>query len=251
MRPPSPPTARPPRPLTAPRAGLAALTAAVLLSGCGGSSGGSVADPIPDQTSSTSAPSPEATPEPSPEASPVVTEPADGTDLPGGLLMVGDKSVYLDGFFGVRVPEGWSATLAEVPLLSTTPPGGETELDASALSQSLVLNPEASPRGATLSLVHYEHSDSVPDLDRFTPAIVDLLSGDGSTIGGSSEVTIGKQPGRLHQVTSASGANGVMVTLRAGDEYFFILSLAADTSYAGDVGDMLASISMVPEALHS
>ena len=223
----------------------------MLLSGCGGSSGGSVADPVPDQTSSTSAPSPEATPEPSPEASPVVTEPADGTDLPGGLLMVGDKSVYLDGFFGVRVPEGWSATLAEVPLLSTTPPGGETELDASALSQSLVLNPEARPRGATLSLVHYEHSDSVPDLDRFTPAIVDLLSGDGSTIGDSSEVTIGKQPGRLHQVTSASGANGVMVTLRAGDEYFFILSLAADTSYAGDVGNMLASISMVPEALHS
>ncbi|MAS55754.1 MAG: hypothetical protein CMJ44_14225 [Pimelobacter sp.] len=223
----------------------------MLLSGCGGSSGGSVADPVPDQTSSTSAPSPEATPEPSPEASPVVTEPADGTDLPGGLLMVGDKSVYLDGFFGVRVPERWSATLAEVPLLSTTPPGGESELDASALSQSLVLNPEASPRGATLSLVHYEHSDSVPDLDRFTPAIADLLSGDGSTIGDSSEVTIGKQPGRLHQVTSASGANGVMVTLRAGDEYFFILSLAADTSYAGDVGDMLASISMVPEALHS
>ena len=69
----------------------------MLLSGCGGSSGGSVADPVPDQTSSTSAPSPEATPEPSPEASPVVTEPADGTDLPGGLLMVGDKSVYWIG----------------------------------------------------------------------------------------------------------------------------------------------------------
>ena len=165
--------------------------------------------------------------------------------------MVGDKSVFLDGFFGVRVPAGWSVTSADVPLLSTTPPGGETDLDPDALTQSLILNPDASPRGATFALVHYEHSDSVPSLDRFTPAVVKLLSGDGSEIGEPSEVTIGKQPGRLHQVTSASGAKGILVTLKAGDEYFFLLSLASESAYAGDAAEMLGSVSMVPEALHA
>lgn len=240
------------------RPGLAGVVAAVLVSaGCGGGSDDSPGTALSGESLPTASESPtsEAPTEdpvtPSPSPAPEAPEETDAADVPGGVVMVGDKSVFLDGFFGVRLPEGWSVTSAEVPLRSVTPEGGETELDASALSQSLVLNPDASPRGATLALVHYEHSDSVPDLVRFSTAVVDLLSGDGSQIGESSEVTIGKQPGRLHQVTSSSGSNGVLITLRAADEYFFLLSLAAESEYAGDTAELLGSISMVPEALHS
>ena len=196
--------------------------------------------PAPTESEPTSEPTDVATEDPEPES----------PDVPGGVVLVGDKSVMLDGFVGVRIPEGWSITAAEVPLLSSAPPG-ETDLDASALAQSLVINPDASPRGATFSLVHYEHSNVVPSLGRFDSAVADLLSGDGSQIADSSEVTIGGQGALLHQVKSASGANGVLVTLKSGDEYFFILSLVSESAYAADTGEMLSSVSFVPEALHN
>ena len=227
-------------------AGAVALGTVLVATGaCGGSDGEDAAD---DPTTSATPSSPAPTES---EPTEVATDDPESPDVPGGVVMVGDKSVMLDGFIGVRIPEGWSITSADVPLLSATPAGEpETELDASALAQSLVLNPDASPRGATFSLVHYEHSDSVPDLGRFSSAVVDLLSGDGSQIADPSEATIGGQTALLHQVKSASGANGVMVALKSGEEYFFILSLVSETAYAEEVGEMLTSVSFVPEALH-
>jgi hypothetical protein len=225
---------------------IAALTGAAC-----GASGGDTAEADATTTTAEAEPATTTTTEPptttsTTEAEPEPQEPSGDDD---GVVMVGDKSVMLDGFIGVRIPAGWSITSSRPLEPSSSPPGGETELDTDALVQALVINPVDAPRGASFVLVHYEHSDSVPDLDRFTEAVTGLLSGDGSTIGAAKEATIGSQPGRLHQVKSASGMNGVLITLESGDEFFFLLSLVADQAYAADAGDMIASVSLVPEAL--
>jgi hypothetical protein len=238
-------SARPVRPLLA---GIALAVAVLGGVGCGASGSDTAeadaattttAEPTTTTTEAPAATTTTTEPEPEPEPS--------GDD--GGVVMVGDKSVMLDGFIGVRIPDGWSITSSRPLEPSSSPPGGETELDTDALVQALVINPDDAPRGASFVLVHYEHSDSVPDLDRFTEAVTGLLSGDGSTIGAAKEATIGSQPARLHQVQSASGMNGVLITLESGGEFFFLLSLVDDQTYAADAGDMIASVSLVPEAL--
>ena len=233
------------RPLLAAAAvGVAALAGA----GCGASGSDSAEA---DATTTTVEPTTTTTTEPPTTTTEVEPEPEpeepSGDD--GGVLMVGDKSVMLDGFIGVRIPQGWSITSSRALEPSSSPAGGETELDPDALVQALVINPDDAPRGASFVLVHYQHSDSVPDLDLFTEAVTGLLSGDGSKIGAAKEAAIGSQPARLHQVQSASGTNGVLITLQSGSEYFFLLSLVADQAYADDAGAMIASVSFVPEAL--
>jgi hypothetical protein len=176
------------------------------------------------------------------------TEPADD-EIPGGVEVLGAKSILLDGFFGVEIPDGWSITSAEVPTPSSSPAGGETELDPDALVQALVVNPDAAPTDATFSLVHYQHSDSVPDLAAFDEAIVGLLSGDGSTITEGQASSIGGQESILHQVRSAQGQTGLLVSIVTGGEYFFIVSLIGDPSYSTDTANMLTTSSFVPEVL--
>jgi len=218
--------------------------AALALGAVGCSSGGEDAAEVTTTTVVVTTTTTEAeattTTEKAPRTTTTIEEPDDTT--------VRGKTILLDGFIGVAIPAGWSVTSQETPRLSSTP-GPETELDDDALVQALVLNPDDSPRGATFSLVHYEHSDRVPSLDLFGEAIVDLLAGDGSQIGEADDVTIGGQDGYLHQVTSASGANGVLVIFESGGEYFFIISIVSDTDYATDAGELLASLSFEPDAL--
>ena len=224
---------------------FAALTLAV--AACGGSDDSASDDTEPETTETTEAPEETTTTAPTKTTQTTEEAPDDG-EIPGGSMMLGDKTILLDGFFGVEIPAGWSVTSAEVPMPSSAPPG-ETELDPDALRQALVINPDAAPRDATFSLVHYQHSDAVPDLAAFDEAIVGLLSGDGSTITEGQGSSIGGQESVLHQVQSAQGQTGLLVSLVTGGEYFFIISLIGDPSYSSDTANMLTTSSFVPEVL--
>lgn len=226
---------------------VACSSLALVASACGGG-GGSDADggEAPTTTEATATTTTteaattttEAEPEPEPE------------DTGAEVVMVGDKSVVLDGFFGVEIPEGWEITSAATPKRSSGTEG-ETELDADALVQALVMNPEADPEAATFSLVHYQHSDAVPGLAEFTTSIQELLAADGSKITEPQEATLGGQQALLHQVQTTDGTTGLLVTMEVDGEFFFIVSLVPDKSFSTDTASMLTSVSFEPAALTS
>lgn len=223
---------------------LVAVIAAVALVACGGDDD-SVSD---EETTTTEAPSTTDTVgaenEPADEAAGVPGAEADPT-----ATMLGDKAILLDGFLGVRIPEGWSVSTATPIEPSVSPPGGETEGDPDAIEQVLVIGPEAEPAAATFALLHYSHSDSVPDLARFTEGLLPILGADGTRFTEGQEARIGGQQAILQQLETPGGANGVLVTLTTGDEYFAMLSIVVDDAYAADAGDLLASVSIEPAAI--
>ena len=200
----------------------------VVAAGCsGGDDDSSAADPPPPSTTEST-------------VRPTSTEPPDD----------GDETVLLDGFLTVSLPPGWGVAVEEPVEISVDSPP-ETDLDADALDQVVVLNPDEDSRAATFALVHYSHSDKVPGLEPFDAAVSELLAGDGSTIEEPSEASFGGQEALLHEVRSASGANGVLVTLVSGGEYFFVLSLADDPDQAEAAATLLTSVRFDPDALGS
>jgi hypothetical protein len=228
---------------------VACSSLALVASACGGS-GGSDADDEATPTT-TEAPATTTTTEPATTTTEAEPEPEPDDEGTGAdVVMVGDKSVVLDGFFGVVIPDGWEITSAATPRRSSGTVG-ETELDVDSLVQALVLNPEADPDAATFSLVHYQHSDAVPGLAEFTTSIQELLAADGSQITEPQEATLGGQQALLHQVQTTEGTTGLMVTLEVDGEYFFIVSLVPDKSFSTDTASMLTSVSFEPAALQS
>lgn len=173
-----------------------------------------------------------------------------GQDLPGGLETVGDKSVLLDGFIGVRIPDGWEITETKVPLASQTE-GAETDLDTSALDKVLGIEPANTSGAATFSLVHYSHSDKVPNFGEFAKAVRKFAESDGGTVSEPKESRLGGQQAVLHQIKTAKGHNGVLIPFQSGDEYFFILSLVNDTSFSKEAASIISSLSFEPDALHT
>ncbi|MDE0804128.1 MAG: hypothetical protein OSA99_12480 [Acidimicrobiales bacterium] len=175
-------------------------------------------------------------------------------DVPGAeadptATMLGDKAILLDGLLGVRIPAGWAVSTATVPEPSVSPAGGETEVDTDAIDQVLVMGPEEDPRAATFALLHYSHSDSVPGLTEFTDGIRGVLGADGTKFTEGQSARIGGQDAVLHQLQTPDGDSGVYISLLAGDEYFFIVSIVSDGAYADDAGDLVASISFEPAAI--
>ncbi len=237
------------------------LTAALAAAACGGDGDSDLAldaDAVTttteDATTTTEDEAPTTTSEPTTttteaDPEPVGDDPADG-DIPGGSFMVGAKTVLLDGFIGVDIPEGWQISGASVPLLSETE-GTETELDEDALQPVLELTPLADPEAAGFTLVHYMHSDKVPDLGLFSTAIRDYAAQDGSEVSEPREATIGGQSAMLHTITLTNGTTGLLIPLVSGPEYFFIISLVPDKSYSDDAAAIVTSLSFVPEVLHS
>ncbi len=216
---------------------------AVTLTACGGDDD-TASDEVTTTTEDATTTTEEATTTTEVESSGVPGADADPT-----AVLLGDKAILLDGFFGLRIPAGWEISTAVVPEPSTTPPGGETEVDTDAIDQVLVLGPADDPRAATFALLHYSHSDSVPGLPQFTDGILGVVGADGTTFTEGQSARIGGQEAVLHQLETPDGDNGLFITLQAGGEYFFILSIVSDDSYAADTGDLIASISMVPEAI--
>lgn len=240
------------------RAPLAALLAAgVLLAACGGDD-----DETSDATTTT-VDEPETTTtvgeddgadedldedtDPAPTGNDTAAVPGAEEDPTAYLL--DDKAILLDGFLGVRIPDGWAVTTAVAPEPSVSPPGGETEVDPDAIDQLLVIGPEADPRAATFALLQYSHSDSVPGLVEFTAGIQGLLGADGTQFTEAQTARIGGQEALLHQLQQPDGDNGIFVTLVADGEYFFLLSIVSDDGYADDAGDLIASISLEPAAI--
>ena len=172
-----------------------------------------------------------------------------GAEADPTATMLGDKAILLDGFLGVRIPDGWSVSTARPIEPSVSPPGGETEGDPDAIEQVLVIGPEDDPTAATFALLHYTHSDSVPDLARFTEGMLPILGADGTRFTEGQEARIGGQQAILQQLETPAGDNGVLVTLTTGDEYFAILSVVVDDLHAADAGDLLASVSIEPAAI--
>ena len=225
--------------MPAPSRPLAAVlaVAALSLAACGGGDADD-ADAADEPTTTTEAPTTttEAVAVPGAEADPTAT-------------LLGGKAILLDGFLGVRIPEGWSVTTATPVEASESPPGGETAADPDAIDQVLVIGPEADPMAATFALLHYSHSDSVPDLERFTEGILPILGADGTRFTEGEDARIGGQEARLHQLETPEGANGVVVTMTTGEEYFVVLSIVSDDAYAPQAGDLLASVSVEPSAI--
>ena len=228
------------------------VTTALLVTGCSASSGkASVA------ATTTAAP---ATTEPTATTKVTTTtvvtstsldyQPDAGQDLPGGQVRMGEKTIMLDGFIGVKVPDSWKVTSTKVPLSSQTD-GSETELDTSALERVLAISPTDDPEAATFALIHYAHSDKVPGFEEFATAVRKFAVGKSGTASEAKESRIGGQKATLQQITYASGNNGVLIPFQAGDEYFFILALVSDKSYSDDAAAIITSLSLEPEALHS
>lgn len=231
---------------------IVAVLAAVALVACGGDDDVASDD---DTTATTEASSTTAADEA--EDEPDEDAPADDDEtaaVPGAeadptATMLGDKAILLDGFLGVRIPDGWSVSTARPIEPSVSPPGGETEGDPDAIEQVLVIGPEDDPTAATFALLHYTHSDSVPDLARFTEGMLPILGADGTRFTEGQEARIGRQQAILQQLETPAGDNGVLVTLTTGDEYFAILSVVVDDLHAADAGDLLASVSIEPAAI--
>jgi hypothetical protein len=149
----------------------------------------------------------------------------------------------------VEIPEGWSVSTARPLEVSFTPEGGETELDVDAIAQALVISTDADPRAGTFAVAHYEHSPAVPDLDSFSAAVVELLAADGSQITEPQASQIGGQESRLHQVATATGANGVQITMACGGDYFFLVALVEDPDLSDAIAALIGSLSFDPDAL--
>lgn len=233
-----------------------AVIVATALVACGGDDD-SAAD---DETTTTEAPSTTEENEVDDEPEEPADDEGEPTDdeqtaaVPGAeadptATMLGDKAILLDGFFGVRIPEGWSVSTATPIERSVSPPGGETEGDPDAIEQVLVIGPADDPAAATFALLHYSHSDSVPDLARFTEGMLSILGADGTRFTEGQEARIGGQQAILRQLETPAGDNGVLVTLTTGDEYFAIVSIVVDDAYAADAGDLIASVSIEPSAI--
>lgn len=239
---------------------LLALTAAALvLAACGGDDDDASATTTTEQATTTTTAEeedgddPEDEPTDDPDLDPADADPSAGevagADADPTAFLLGDKAILLDGFIGVRIPDGWAVSVASPPETSVSPAGGETEVDVDAIDQSLVIGPEEDPRAATFSLLHYSHSDSVPGLDEFDAGILGVLGGDGTQFTEGQSAEIGGQAALLHQLQTPDGDNGVVITLTTGTEYFFILSIVSDDSYAADAGDLVASVSFEPAAI--
>lgn len=229
---------------------LVAVAAAVVLVACGGDDD-SASD---DETTTTEVPPTTVTDEADDEPDEPADEDGETAAVPGAeadptATMLGDKAILLDGFIGVRIPEGWSVSTATPIEPSVSPPGGETEGDPDAIEQVLVIGPGDDPVAATFALLHYTHSDSVPDLARFTEGILPILGADGTRFTDGQEARIGGQQAILQQLETPGGDNGVLVTLTTGEEYFAILSIVVDDAYAADAGDLIASVSIEPAAI--
>jgi hypothetical protein len=160
------------------------------------------------------------------------------------------SEVLLDGFIELEIPDGWEVTTEETPQLSADSPP-ETDLDTDALTQVLVVSPPDPRETATFSLIHYEHSDQVPDSELFSTAVADMFTSAGDEVGEPRELTIGGQSGFFYEVTSKSGSDGVFIVFQSGGEYFFVLSLVTDPDYADDAASLLGGIALDPEALSS
>ncbi|WP_436794236.1 hypothetical protein [Actinospongicola halichondriae] len=231
---------------------LVAAFALVFVAACGGDD--SSADDADDrETTTTEDDTTETTEAPDTTLAEPEPEPAEdavrGAEADPTAVLLGDKAILLDGFFGVRIPDGWEVSTAVVPEPSVSPAGGETEVDTDAIEQVLVIGPAADPRAATFALLHYTHSDSVPDLERFTDGIKGVLGADGTQFTEGQSASIGGQDAILHQLQTPDGDNGLFVSMHAGDEYFFIVSIVSDDSYAAGTADMLSSVSVVPAAI--
>lgn len=233
------------------RLALAALVlAGITLAACGGDDDDERADATTTTTvedAGTTTTTVDDEPEPDPDGNDTAAVP--GAEADPTAFSIDGKAILLDGLFGVRIPEGWAVSTAVVPEPSVSPPGGETEVDTDAIDQVLVLGPEEDPRAATFALLHYSHSDSVPGLPQFTEGIMGVLGADGTQFTEGQSARIGGQEAVLHQLQTPDGDNGVYISLLAGDEYFFIVSIVSDDTYADDAGDLIASISIEPAAI--
>lgn len=230
----------------------ALLVAGLTLAACGGDDD-TDADAAPDETTTTvedtdtTTTTADADPEPDPDGDDTAAVP--GAEADPTAFLVDDKAILLDGLFGVRIPDGWAVSTATVPEPSVSPAGGETEVDTDAIDQILVIGPEDDPRAATFALLHYSHSDSVPGLPQFTEGIRGVLGADGTQFTEGQSARIGGQDALLHQLQTPDGDNGLYISLLAGDEYFFIVSIVSDDTYADDAGALVASISIEPAAI--
>lgn len=234
---------------------LGALAAtALVVTSCGSSGGDSSSeDTTPTTVATETTEAPDTTEAPATTEAPDTTiedGPTEGDDIPGGLIMMGDKSILLDGFIGMDIPEGWEIVEAQVPLTSETE-GDETELDIEAIQRVLVLGPVDDPGGASFVVAHYTHSDKVPEFALFSKAIGDFAAADGGTVSEPQASRIGGQEAALYQVATPDGDTGLVIPFQAGDEYFFIFSLVPDKSYAADTAAIVTSLSLEPGALHA